>query len=368
MMMVAAMGCTRERLEAVGPEELERRLELAAREEAPAVVFGAVWRDGHTIVRAAGKPDPRSDRTATPATPFAWFSVTKLFTAVAVMQLSEAGRVDLDAPVARYLPDVRLTLDGRDATVRELLAHASGLPNPLPLAWVHLAGEPGPGIDGMVKLRVGTSPELKFVPGTRSAYSNLGYLLLGQLIERRSGERYEDYVERHVLAPLGCRATGFGVPGDRATGFQRRWSPMGIAARWILDERFLDGTVNGYLALRPFTVDGAPYGGLNGPVEDLLLLARAMLAGGAGAEGRVLEEESVRDMLAPFLDAQGRATGFGMGWRLGKVDGEPFAYHQGGGAGYRAELRVYPGLGYAVAVLANETSFPTGILTRLVVR
>ena len=71
---------------------------------------------------------------------------------------------------------------------------------------------------------------------------------------------------------------------------------------------------------------------------------------------------------APFLDAQGRGTGFGLGWCLGHVDGESFAYHLGGGAGYRAELRVYPKLGYAVAVLANETSFPTGDPTRLIVQ
>jgi CubicO group peptidase (beta-lactamase class C family) len=369
MALVASwLGCATTRLETVTPDELERRLALAAREEAPAVVFGAVWRDGRTILRAAGRADLGDAREAAAATPFAWFSLTKLFTAAAVMQLVESGRVDLDAPVARYLPEVRLSRDGREATVRHLLSHASGLPDPIPITWIHLASEPGPGLDPLVRERMGTAPELKFEPGAKSSYSNLGYLLLGQVIERVSGERYEEYVGRHVLAPLGCRAASFGVPGDRATGYQRKWSLMGIAARWMLNDRFFDGTVDGYLALRPFTVDGAPYGGLGGPVGDLLRFARAILSGGVGEQGRILEEPTVRALLSPFVDGSGRPTGLGLGWHLGQEGGEPFAYHLGGGGGFRSELRIYPGLGYAVAVLANETSFPTGQLTRLVVR
>jgi CubicO group peptidase (beta-lactamase class C family) len=347
--------------------ELDRRLETAT-QSAPGVVFGAVWRDGTMLTRAVGKADLRSGRKVTPETPFAWFSVTKLFTATAILQLSERGLIDLDAPVSRYLPGTYLRQAGQEATIRELLSHTSGMPNPLPVTWIHLANEPGPGIDGMIRQRVGAQPKLDFVPGTKAVYSNLGYVLLGKIVERVSGMPYERYVEDKVLAPLGCRASGFAVTSDRATAYQKKWSFTGLGVRWMVDSRFFGGTIDGYWELRPFTMDGAPHGGLNGPVDCLLRFARMTLLDGEGAEGRVLAPESARAMLKPTLLRAGKSSGFGLAWRLGTIDGEPYADHDGGGGGYRAELRLYPRRGYAVAVVANETSFSTDGLARIVVR
>jgi CubicO group peptidase (beta-lactamase class C family) len=354
-------------LDQITSAELDRRLEMATK-SVPGVVFGAVWRDGATVVSAAGAADLRSGRKVTPETPFAWFSVTKLFTATAVLQLSERGLIDIDAPVSKYLPQTRLVRDGREATVRELLSHSSGMPNPIPVTWIHLANEPGPGIDGMIAQHMGTNPKLDSTPGTKTAYSNLGYVLLGKIVERVSGTPYERYVEQNVLAPLGCRASGFAVTSERATAYQKKWSFTGLASRWMVDGRFFGDTIDGYWELRPFTMDGTPYGGLNGPVNCLLRFARMTLTDGEGDRGRVLAPESVRAMLAPSLLRDGKPTGFGLAWRLGKIDGESYADHDGGGGGYRAELRIYPRRGYAVAVLANESGFSTDELARVVVR
>ena len=353
-------------LEPIGLPQLDARLR-AATENAPGVVFGAIWNDGTTVVRAAGAADLRSGRRAEPETPFTWFSLTKAFTAIAVLQLAEQGRMDLDAPVGAYLPEVRLRRDGQEATVRDLLAHTSGLPNPLPVRWVHLASEPGPTLDAMIERRVGAEPRLKSVPGMKYAYSNLGYLLLGEIVERVSGVPYERYVEENVLAPLGCRTSGFEVAGDAATGYQRKWTLTGLASRLIFDGRLLDGTVDGYWALRPLAVDGAPYGGLNGPASCLLALAGATLHGGLGTNGRVLSAQSIQRMLEPSRTRDGRSLGIGLGWHLGRIDGQPVAMHVGGGGGFKAELRLYPERGYAVAVLANETSFDTDPLSRLLI-
>lgn len=350
------------RLTPVTPAALEERLHAAAEREAPAVVFGAVWRDGTTFVRCAGKADLRTGRPVTEGTPFAWFSLTKLFTATALMQLAESGRVALDAPVSRYLPGHRLIKRGREATVRQLLSHSAGLRNPIPVRWSHLAEEQGPGLEALIERVIGPRPKLAFAPGDRFSYSNLGYLLLGRLIERVSGLRYEEYLQRRVLEPLGCTGTGFSIPGNEATGYQRRWTPMGLSARWMVGARFFDEPIDGYRPLRLFTLDGAPYGGLIGPVCDLLRFARMALGSGMGERARVLEEGSVREMLTPARDRRGRALPIGLGWHLGK---ENSAFHLGGGCGYRSELRLYPARGYAAVVLANETGFPTGKLTRL---
>jgi CubicO group peptidase (beta-lactamase class C family) len=297
----------------------------------------------------------------------AWFSITKLFTATAVMQLADAGRLGLDEPVSRYLPRLRVAKNGRDATVRHLLSHLAGLRNPRPVSWIHLADEPGPGLDALVSRVIGSSPELGSRPGDRFSYSNLGYLLLGQIIERVSGERYEDYIQRRVLQPLGCDATGFAVPADEATGHQRRLSFMGLAARWMLDSKFFEESVDGYWPLRRFTVDGAPYGGLIGPIGDLLAFAKMVLRDGMGERARVLEEHSVQEMLHEVKNTRGRELPIGLGWHLGQEDGRVIVYHLGGGGGYRSELRIHLALGYAVAVLATETSFPTRAFTRLIV-
>ena len=354
-------------VELVSVTELERRLQMAVAHGAPAVVFGAVWREGGTLLRAAGYSDLRSGRLVSTDTPFSWFSITKLFTATAVMQFVESGTVALDEPVSRYLPEQRLTMNGREATVRHLLSHTAGLPNPIPVSWIHLVAEPGPSLDSLTTRVIRPNQKLKFEPGAKSSYSNLGYLLLGQLVERVSGEPYEEYIQGHVLTPLGCEATGFHVPGGAATGNQRRWSLMGLASRWMLDARFFGDSMDGYTALQPFTVDGAPYGGLIGPASDLLHFAHMMLRGGRGANDVILDESSVRAVLTPVLDQEGRECAVGLGWHLGGERETRYAYHLGGGGGFRSEIRIYPSLGYAVAVLANETSFPTETLTRLVV-
>lgn len=346
--------------------QLDRRFEEATK-EAPGVVYGAVWRDGTRLVRAAGYADLASGRRLAPETPLAWFSVTKLFTATAVLQLSERGRIALDAPVSRYLPDIHLVRDGREATVRELLSHRAGLPDPMPITWIHLADEPGPSLEDMIRQRIGPDPKLDYVPGTKSVYSNLGFLLLGAIVQRTSGEPYERYVETNVLAPLGCRAAGFSPAPDEAVGYQKKWSVMGLTARVLLDRRFFGRTVGGYWEIRPFALDGAPYGGLRGPADCLLRFAHMILAEGQGAEGRVLSPASVRAMLTPDRTADGRPRAFGLAWRIRDAGGEPVANHEGGGGGYRSELRLYPGRGYAVAVIANETSFDTASLARIIV-
>jgi CubicO group peptidase (beta-lactamase class C family) len=332
---------------------------------APGVAAAWSAGDGTVSVGSAGDAelDPPRDMTGETACP--WFSVTKLFTATAVLQLAEAGKLDLDEPIASVRPGLPGDAAAR-LTPRQLLSHTSGLSNPMPLRWVHLATEPGPGLESMTTRLLGRYRKLRFEPGTRYAYSNLGYLVLGLLIERVSGLGFETYISRNVLKPLGATASGFDMPPDAARGYSRAWSIMGIAARLLIDRKVLGATRGGFTALRPFQVDGAPYGGLVGPVTDMLLLGRAMLKDGRGAEGRVLDAATVRPALTPARSRDGRTLPVGLGWHLGASNGEPYAHHIGGGLGFRSELRIYPRLGRAIAVIANETSFATGAVAERV--
>lgn len=365
-------GCTQKapptHLEKLTPAALQQTLD-AATAETPGIVFGAVDKSGNMLFRTAGFADLRTGRKATPQTPFAWFSITKLFTATAVLQLAEQGRIDLDAPAADYLPGIVLRREGHDATVRDLLSHAAGVPNPTLkiVTWIHPADEPGATIDEMIDKRLGRKPELDFVPGAKTAYSNLGYVLLGKIVEHVSGTRYESYVARNVLTPLGCSRAGFAVTSDRATAYMKKWTFMGMVIRGMVGERYFAGTINGYSELRPFTVDGIPHGGLSGPADCLLRFAQMTMQQGRGAEGQVLSPGSVAAMLKPYKLNDGTPAPFGLAWQLGEKDGEPYAAHEGGGGGFRAMLKLYPKMGYAVAVTANETSYPVDKLTQIIV-
>jgi len=362
-------GCGAARLERVSPAELQVRLQaLVAEGRAPGVAVAAVRGEGPPVVRVAGLADRASGRPLEPGTPFPWFSATKLFTATAVMQLVAEGKLELDRPVRELLPVFAPRSPwATPVTARHLLSHTSGLPNPIPVAWVHLAEEPGPGLEALTARLLERHGELSSEPGTRYAYSNLGYLVLGRLVEQASGRPYAETLAARVLAPLGAGASGFSVPPDVARGHQRRWSPAGLAAWWLLPERFFGPARAGLWELRPFAVDGAPYGGLFGPVEELLLLGRAMLRQGVGARGVVLPPAAAAALLEPARTASGEILPMGLGWYLGEVEGEPCAWHVGGGGGFKTELRIYPRLGYAIAVAGSETSFDTGALTRLLV-
>ncbi len=296
--------------------------------------------------------------------------MTKLFTATALMQLRERGLVDINREVRTYLPDFPLHHpSGREVTVRHLLSHSSGIANPIPVSWVHLAEEPAVNLDDFTKRLLTRYHRLTFEPGSRYAYSNLGYLVLGQVIERTSGQRYTDYIQQHILEVLDMRRTGFSYDHlqdqDVATGYVRSWSMMGILGRFLVDRRIFGATRNGYTAFHHFLIDGAPYGGLLGPVSELGNFLKAYLGGGTFQGRRLLEPSSIAEMLIPQrnhrgeeLSTSGRKMSgrIGLGWHLDGNEERRSCYHIGGGAGYRSELRIYPHLGYGMCVMGNETS------------
>ncbi len=368
--MLASISCGSPRLESVPPAALQAHLRRAVeRREAPAVAAAAVRGERIDFLGAEGAADLSTRAPATRDTAWLWFSVTKLLTATAVMQLAEQGRVDLDRPVRDYVPSFAVENRWwREPTVRHLLSHSAGLPNPVPITWIHLAAEEGPPLDEMVAGLLARHGRLESEPGSRYAYSNVGYLVLGQVVERASGERYPDYVKRHILDVLGMTGAGFAWPrGPVATGYARTYSLMGLAGWLLLDGRFLGERRNGFTALHPFLLDGAPYGGLVGTVPDLARFLAAHLNGGAWQGRRILAEASAAAMRTRQADLRGRPMPIGLGWHPGSMGGEAYWYHLGGGGGFKSELRLYPERRYGIAVVANETSFATGEIARLVV-
>jgi CubicO group peptidase (beta-lactamase class C family) len=155
-----------------------------------------VWTKGFGVAGLA------SSSPATPQTSYLWFSMTKIVTATAVMRLAEGGNLDLDAPADKYFRGFKVVSQPTPVTVRHLLSHSSGLANPLPIRWVRPADTPASDHSAFVGRLLAKHHKLKSVPGERAGYSNLGYLVLGEVISEVAGTSYnKEYVRDEILSP-----------------------------------------------------------------------------------------------------------------------------------------------------------------------
>jgi CubicO group peptidase (beta-lactamase class C family) len=300
-----------------------------------------------------GRADLASGAPARPDTPYLWFSMTKIATATAVVRLAEQGRLDLDGPVDAYYPPFRVVAQPRPVTVRHLLGHSSGLANPVPVRWVYPAGSPPPDHAAFVARLLHRHRRLQFVPGTRTRYSNLGYLVLGVLIAHVTGVAYEAHISNELLRPLGIVHTGFrydetgGVPP--ATGYQRLPRGLTPLLRAVLPAGIVAGRQGRYVAYHPFYVAGAAYGGLVGGVVDAARLARLHLYGGP-----LLSERAAAQMRR--VVPRGGRLDVGLGWYRPR-GATGYVEHLGGGSGFFTAMRLCPERDIAVVTMANTTRY-----------
>jgi CubicO group peptidase (beta-lactamase class C family) len=224
---------------------------------------------------------------ATPDTQYALFSVTKTFTAAAVLQASEAGRLHLNAAAADYLPQYGCL--GK-ITLRQLLAHQSGLGNPLPLRWIHPAPEQDTFHYKQFVAAVLRKAKGSGKPGEKTAYSNLNYLVLGEILEKVSDRPYRTLVESDILRKVtGDPRLGFHwQSADQATGYHPARSLSGLLLGWLLDKRtYTYPASRAWTGFRPFYTNGLAYGGLlglgrtAGPVPAGVVARQYFAAGGA---------------------------------------------------------------------------------------
>ena len=330
---------------------------LMARHHVPGLSVAVTGPSRLIYAEGFGRADVRGNRPATPDTAYLWFSMSKIATATAAVRLADEGALDLDAPVSDYVPAYRAR-GGDRPRVRQLMSHTAGAPNPVPLRWVL----PADATDAEVRARTRRILDRHGHPSRRvggpARYSNVGYLVLAEVISAAAGEPFEEHVRRVLLQPAGMHATGYGPSGttDRATGHVRL--PRGLAPvlRTALPPG-IEGSRSGDLvALRPFRVVGAGYGGLIGSVTDAARLLRLHLADGQVDDVRILRPESARAMRD--IRAPGRPFDLGLGWFRRRADrtADPgFVEHWGTGGGFWNALRLYPALGVGIAVMANTT-------------
>jgi CubicO group peptidase (beta-lactamase class C family) len=324
----------------------------ALRQGVPGLAACVVWPNGSTWQRGFGVADLASATPAGPDTPFLWFSMTKIATATAVMRLSAAGALDLDAPVTGYLPEFSIVDQPRPVTVRNLLSHSSGLANPFPVRWVRPATAPAVDQRAFVMRLLRSHRRLRFEPGTRSGYTNLGYLVLGEVVASVTAMPFTEHLRRDVLAPLGMSHTGFSYADcgtePPAVGYQPLPRMLTPLLRAVLPAGIVAGHRAGLVAYHLFTVLGAAYGGLIGSAADAVKLLRLHLR-----DGDPLLPAQAAAAMRTIIPRDGRLE-FGLGWYrpAGQRD---FVEHLGGGSGFWNVMRLYPDLG--VVLMGNTTRY-----------
>jgi CubicO group peptidase (beta-lactamase class C family) len=256
-------------------------------------------------------------------------SMNKMFTAVAVLTLVQAGKVELDAPIRAYLPDFPNASLASSVTVRQLLTHTGGTGDIFgpeyaanrPILRTH---------QDYVRLFGSRDPQ--FAPGSRWQYSNFGYIVLGRLIEQVSGQSYYDYVREHVYTPAGMTSTGsepedVRVP-DRGIGYTRRPGQADVAPN------------SDFLPYR-----GTAAGGGYSTVGDLLRFANALTS------HRLVTERFTALLLTGTVEGLGGT--YGMGFVERTIGGMRSVGHGGNAPGMDGYLDIFPASGYVVVVLAN---------------
>jgi CubicO group peptidase (beta-lactamase class C family) len=308
------------------------RARLAVATEAGAF-SGAVLvaRDGRTLFEgASGLADRERNVPNTPLTQFRVGSMNKMLTAVAALQLVQAGTLRLDTPLGAYLPDYPNAEVASKVTPHHLLTHTGGTGDIFGPEFMARRSELRNTSD---YLRLYGTRGLQFAPGAQHVYSNYGFVLLGAAIERVGGTSYDDYVAARVLAPAGMTATGAApedslVPG-RSVGYTRQLVPGVLASN---------------APTLPYR--GTPAGGGYSTVGDLARFAVAV------RERRLLDSAHTALLLGGKV-----AVGTSLQYAYGFIDrvagGRRFVGHGGGAPGMNGELAFEPGGGYVVVVLSN---------------
>jgi CubicO group peptidase (beta-lactamase class C family) len=314
------------------------------RHEVPGASF-AVLR-GNKIVRQAQAGTVNTD-SGVPVTPDAVFqigSITKPLTATLVMQMVDEGLIELDAPIVTYLPEFRVARAdvGSTVTVRELLSHTSGIDGDFFI-------DSGLGDDAIRRFldRCAMVPSL-FERGEMMSYCNLGFAVLGRLLEVMRRRSYGRVMQKHLFAPLGMDHA-FASP-EQAIRFNcaiGHLPPRGRQKLW-------QPTRQPYLSFGQSAAGSVP----SMSAADLLQVARLHLNLGRDPSGsRLLRTTSVRDMQHRHIKlprhTQVGATGWGLGWILMNWRGEPVYGHDGATIGQFAFMRIFPQQNLAFALLTN---------------
>ncbi len=308
----------------------------------PGMAIAIVGGDGTRYLSGFGNAD-ESGRAVASNTPFILGSTSKSFTALALMQLVEAGTIDLDAPVQRYLPWFRVADEKASATitVRQLLNQTSGLSTASGRATLTEFSSGDDALENRVRnLR---DVELTAPVGAVYQYSNCNYQTLGLIIQQVSGQSYEAYMAEHVFAPLAMNHTytskEAAIQGGLAAG-HKTWFGHPVP----FDEPMPRGSV--------------PQGFIISTAQDIAHYLGALLNGGRHGDVSVLSSAGIAELHHGTARIGDSDTYYAMGWNAGTVDGQKAVWHEGDTFGFQSFLLVLTDARWGIALMSNRSEIP----------
>lgn len=315
-------------------EQLKALVEREAKEKnLPALAVALV--DDQTVVwtHAVGHQDSAKKVRATDKTTFRVGSVSKLFTDVAIMQLVEKGELDLDAPVSKYLPTFqpKNPHNKTEVTLRHLMAHRSGLIRESPVGNYFDPTEPTlaktvESVNGL---------DLVYPPGERIKYSNAAIAVVGMVLEHTQKTRFETYLAKSVLAPLGMTDSAF----EPTPGVKKN---LAEAVMWTVHGREFPAPT--------FQLGTSPAGSMYSTTTDLSKFISCLFADGKP----VLKKETVAEMFKLQFAKPDDKQGFGLGFIVGELDGQKRIGHGGAVYGFSTELALLPESKLGVVVCSSR--------------
>jgi CubicO group peptidase (beta-lactamase class C family) len=321
----------------------------------PGLAVAIVKGDQTVYLKGYGQADP-SGRPVTPQTSFLIGSITKPFTSLAVMQLVEAGKVELDAPVQRYIPWFRVADPKASAqiTVRMLINQTSGLTQKPSLVTWTWPNSP----DALERhVRLLASAKLGSPPGRTFTYANANFVILGMIVQAVTGQSYEDYIKEQIFAPLDMQNSFVSQDAAIQNG-------MAMGYRWWFGFPFQ--------VTLPFNRANLPAGFLISSAEDMAHFLVAQMNGGRYRDISVLSPDGIA-----LMQARPTSGSHGLGWESVQVNGHWVLNFDGGNANFQASLFFDPETQVGVFITANvinsldsissarSTSLLNGITTRI---
>ena len=322
----------------------------------PGAAVGIV-KDGELVyAKGFGVTELGGDQPVTPDSVFAMASVAKTVTGMAIMQLVEEGKIDLDAPVTDYIPYFTMADDRyKEITIRQLLSHTSGMGDYGDFL-TQISSQDKRTDDAALDdyVRSFSDGSLLFAPGEGWYYSGAGFDTLGDVVAKVSGQSFEAYVQEHILAPLSMKDSTFLLDDI---------DPAALVAPHTWDE---DGNVI-QQDFFPYVRMHAPESGLLSTVRDMARFAIANMNHGELNGQRVLASDAYDEMWAPqaastWVDMFGpQVTNYGLGWWVGEFQGQPIIGNYGAFAGFQTHLGIFPAQDFAVVAMVNAYNGENGV-------
>jgi CubicO group peptidase (beta-lactamase class C family) len=315
-------------------EFVEKEMEA---QRIPGLALGIVQGDEIVHLKGFGIADP-SGRAVTPQTPFIIGSLSKSFTALAIMQLIEEGEVELDAPVQRYLPWFRVADEAASTqiTVRHLLYQTSGLSTKTGRSFQGSRDTSDSALEQTVRKL--SNAELTEPVGAVHQYSTVNYSVLGLIVQTVSGQSYESYIQEHIFDLLEMQNSFTSQaevqPQDLATGYHYAFGvPMTVDL--------------------PYNRGLLPAGYLISSGEDMTHYLIAQLNGGHYKDAALLSQDGMLETHNPAVPSGAADTSYGMGWFVGSLNGIPAIHHQGETFNFHANMILIPDSQLGIVVLIN---------------